>query len=297
MVGGSLDMTRFPSASATPGLRQSSTQGFRELAADANKAPMRTSVALRVASGLVFLAQFASAETPASAPPQPSAAPAPGTAPAPAPASAEPGAAAADPTATEDAGPVVVPADNQQPPLEPIPSAHDTLGGHFVVGASVGAKWQYGSIDQGMKLNDYLGAALALNLDVGYGVSRNVVLGVWGNFDDHSKPNGCPLDLCTGGKSFAGGPFIRYHLVQGTRFDPWGMFSLGVRSTTVDSKIGSKDYFGVDILKLTVGGDWYPTSNVGFGPYFTFDWGTYGSDGGHTGISTGVRLVLDLPGK
>jgi len=85
--------------------------------------------------------------------------------------------------------------------------------------------------------------------------------------------------------------------VQGTRFDPWGSFALGVRSTNVDSRLGSNNYLGVDILKISLGGDWYPTSNFGFGPYVSFDWGTYGHDGGHTGLSTGLRLVLDLPGK
>jgi hypothetical protein len=244
---------------------------------------MRTPVALRVALGLVFLAQFASAETP----PEPSARPAPGAAPAP--------AGAPFPGLPADSGPVVVPADNDQPVLEPIPNARDTLGGHFVLGASAGAKWQFGSLEQNRKLNDFLGTALSLKLDLGYGVSRNVVLGVWGEFDAHSTPSDCRV--CDGGKSIAGGPFIRYHLVQGTRFDPWGSFALGVRSTSVDTALGNKDYFGVDILKLSLGGDWYPTSNVGFGPYVTFDWGTYGSSGGHTGLGTGLRLVVDLPGK
>ncbi len=263
---------------------------------------MRTPVALCVTLSLVFLAQFASAETPASTSPEPRAVPDPSAAPAPAPASAastSPSATAtATATATEpaaDSGPVVVPAEPDQRALEPIPSAHDTLGSHFVLGASVGAKWQFGSLEQDRKLNDFLGTALVLNLDLGYGLTRNIVLGVWGGFDNHGAPSDCRL--CSGGKSFAGGPFIRYHLVQGTRFDPWGSFALGVRSTTVDTDVGSKDYFGVDIMKLSLGGDWYPTSNFGFGPYVTFDWGTYGSSGGHTGLGTGLRLVVDLPGK
>ena len=138
-----------------------------------------------------------------------------------------------------------------------------------------------------------MGAALALTLDLGYGLSRNVVVGAWGEFDNHYAPSGC--GVCSA-KSFAGGPFIRYHLVQGTRFDPWGSFALGVRSTNVDTRVDTDHYFGVDFLRLTMGGDWYPTSNVGIGPYFTFDAGSYGSRV-HTGLSTGLRLVLDLPGK
>ena len=276
---------------------------------------MRTSVALRGALSLVFLAQFASAETPASASPEPSAKPAPAAQPAPVsatPVSAAPPTATATATASAaapapvpvpapapapgtapDSGPVVVPAENAQPALEPIPSAHDTLGGHFVLGAALGPRWPFGDLEQGKDQQDYLGAALAVTVDVGYGLSRNVVIGAWGEFDNHYAPSAC--SECSG-KSFAGGPFVRYHLVQGTRFDPWGAFALGVRSTNVDRRIGDDHYFGVDFLKLTLGGDWYPTSNVGIGPYFTFDAGTYGSNV-HTGLGTGLRLVVDLPGK
>jgi hypothetical protein len=252
---------------------------------------MRTPVALCAALGLVFLAQLASAETPASAAPEPNAAPVPAPATTPAPATGTPGTAA--PLPADESGPVVVPADNDQPALEPIPSAHDTLGGHLMLGASLGARWPFGKLATDTNQQDYLGAALAVNLDLGYGLSRNVVAGVWGEFDNHYSPSGC--GVCSG-KSFAGGPFIRYHLVQGTRFDPWGSFALGYRSTSVDTRIDTAHYSGIDFLRLTLGGDWYPTSNFGFGPYFTFDAGTYGSRV-HTGISTGLRFVLDLPGK
>jgi len=203
---------------------------------------------------------------------------------------------------------VVVPAEDVPPPLEPIPNAHDTLGGHFVLGAALGARWPFGDLEQGRAQQEFMGAALAVNLDVGFGVSRNVVIGAWGEFDNHYSPSGCKS--CSA-KSYAGGPFIRYHLVQGTRFDPWGAFALGVRSTDVDSTVTtpapdgmtpamttarSDHYFGVDFLRLTLGGDWYPTSNFGLGPYFSFDAGTYGKQV-HTGLSTGMRLVFDLPGK
>ncbi|HEX2670565.1 MAG TPA: hypothetical protein VHM25_06830 [Polyangiaceae bacterium] len=255
---------------------------------------MRTPVALCAALGLVFLAQLASAETPAGRPPEPSApthAPTPAPAPPPAPGSTPAVVEALAPAA--DAGPVVVPADDAPPPLEPIPSAHDTLGGHFVLGAALGPRWPFGSLEAGKSQQSYMGAALAVTLDIGYGLSRNVVVGAWGEFDNHYSPSGCKSCSAT---SFAGGPFIRYHLVQGTRFDPWGAFAVGLRSTQVDPGVGTDDYFGVDFMKLTIGGDWYPTSNVGFGPYFSFDAGTYGSRV-HTGLSTGLRLVFDLPGK
>jgi hypothetical protein len=247
---------------------------------------MRTSAALSATLAWLFLAQFASAQTPASAAPaQPSApAPAAATEAAPAPVLGNPAL-------------IVVPAEPDQPVLEPIPSARDTLGGHFVLGAAVGPKWPFGSLESGRKQSSFLGTGLALNLDLGYGVGRSLVLGAWGELDLHAKRSSSCL-ACSEATSFAVGPFLRYHLVQGTRFDPWGELAVGIRytNTTPPTSDASKKYFGPELLKLTLGGDWYPTSNIGFGPYVTLDLGTYHSTV-HSGFGTGLRLVLDLPGK
>ena len=245
---------------------------------------MRFPATLSAALAGLFLAELAAAQS------SPSAAPAPApSASASAPAQPASAPAVAPGTTSKPAAPamVVVPNEPDQPALEPIPNARDTLGGHFVLGASAGAKWAFGSH------SGALGTGLGLNLDLGYGISRNVVLGAWGEFVDYSTVSGC--GACSG-KSFAGGPLVRYHIVQGTRFDPWGELAVGVRSTTVDVRGESKNHVGPDFLKLTLGGDWYPTSNVGVGPYVTFDLGTYGSSS-HSGLGTGLRLVLDFPGK
>ncbi len=252
---------------------------------------MRFPAALGAASASLFLAGLASAQTPDSAAPaaDPAASAPDAVAPAAAPAPAAPAV-------------VVVPNEPDQPVLEPIPSAHDTLGHHFVIGGAFGAKWPFGSLVNGAKQNQSLGAGLALNLDLGFGVSRNVVLGVWGEFDDFSSPSACPS--CST-KSFAGGPFLRYHIVQGTRFDPWGAIALGLRQTKLDPGAGNatSSFFGPDWLRLTLGGDWYPLANLGIGPYVEFDVGAYNSHPGsagvalHTGLGTGLRVVLDFPGK
>jgi hypothetical protein len=256
---------------------------------------MRFPAALSAALAWLFLAALARAETPNSAAPAGDSAPAS----APAPASGEAEAAASTPTPPAMQ---IVPAEPDEPVLEPIPSAHDTLSHHFVVGASLGAKWPFGSLADGTKQNQALGAGLALNLDLGVGLSRNVVLGAWGELDDYSSPSACPA--CST-KSFAGGPFVRYHIVQGTRFDPWGAIAIGLRQTKVDAGGTSTNYFGPDWLRLVLGGDWYPFANVGIGPYLEFDVGAYNKHPHsrtvdtaiHTGLGTGLRLTLDFPGK
>jgi hypothetical protein len=261
----------------------------------------------------LFLAELAGAQTPDSAAPEtdtPHAATAPASSATPAPAAGSPAAPAL----------VIVPGEPDQPLLEPIPSAHDTLGGHFVLGASVGAKWAFGSLSDGTDQDQALGAGLALNLDLGVGLSRNVVLGVWGEFDDYSSPAATANCAACSAKSFAGGPFLRYHIVQGTRFDPWGALAIGVRQTTIDNdnvsittaanatpqgSAATTHFIGPDWLRLSLGGDWYPLANLGIGPYVEFDIGAYNKHPHsntvdttiHTGLGTGLRLTLDFPGK
>jgi len=215
-----------------------------------------------------------------------------------APASPVPAPAAASTTPAAAEGPVVSPADVDEPVLEPIPNARDLLGGHVIFAGALGAKWPFGSLNDRQTQRSELGPGLALNLDLGVGLSRNVVLGVWGEFDDYSAPPLCPA--CSA-KSFAGGPFLRYHAVQGARFDPWASLGVGVRQTNIDNGgQTSAHFFGAELLRLGLGADWYATSNVAIGPYVEldmgsyrrFDWGTL-----HTDLGTGLRLTLDFPGK
>jgi hypothetical protein len=269
---------------------------------------MRFPAAVSAALASFFLASLASAQDPDGATPEAGskqAAPAASTAAPPAP----PPDPAAAPVAASAPALDIVPAEPDQPILEPIPSAHDTLGHHFVLGAAAGAKWPFGSLSDGTKQRSELGAGLAFNLDLGFGLSRNVVLGAWGEFDTHGSPSEC--HSCST-NSFAGGPFVRYHIVQGTRFDPWGAIAVGVRHTSVDrshttvgGNAGTSNFFGPDWLRLTLGGDWYPLANFGVGPYVELDFGAYNSHPRsatvdttvHTGLGTGLRLVLDFPGK
>ncbi len=198
----------------------------------------------------------------------------------------------------EPPGPLVSPGDSEEAKFEPIPSAKDMLGGHFLAGAGLGAKWGFGALNDHQSQRSELGPALALNLDLGVGLSRSVVVGVWGEFDDHSSPWRCPI--CSG-KSFAGGPFLRYHVAQGTRFDPWVQLAFGARHTSIDNGGSNKDQFtGFEIWRFATGADWYATSGFAVGPYFQVGMGTYGPfhwDTLHTDLGAGLRLILNLPGR
>jgi hypothetical protein len=174
----------------------------------------------------------------------------------------------------------------------------------------------FGSLENGIKQTDFLDGGPGFALDVGIGVSRVVALGVWGQALSLSSSDECPD--CSA-SSLAIGPFVRYHLVQGLRFDPWLSAGVGYRSTTLrGTPAGNLSYRGFDLLRLQVGGDWYPASMLGIGPLFELGMGIYTSKDAAAAPATpdgtpsngsideiapfwqfisGVRLTLDIPGR
>ncbi len=187
------------------------------------------------------------------------------------------------------------------PPVEPAP---DLLGGHVTVGAGFGLAGPFGKIDAGEPAHPPLGLGTGLRLDIGRGMSRSVALGVWGEFDWLGNSGDC--DACSG-RSMAFGPFVRYHMVQGVRFDPWMTAGLGYRTTTVSHAGALPDeYFGFEWLHAELGADWYAFDVLGFGPYLGLGVGEYATRQSgasfangplHFTLTTGVRVVLDVPGK
>jgi uncharacterized protein involved in copper resistance len=184
-----------------------------------------------------------------------------------------------------------------------IPPAVDTLGGHFSVAGSAGLAVPFGELQQNAAASHLMGVGWGFGAELGYGVSRSVVIGAWGQALSLGAGSSCSGCKTT---SFAAGPFVRYHLVQGTRFDPWMSAGLGFRSTKIAGAPGGDlSYSGLEWLRLRVGGDWYAFSNFGFGPYMELDAGHYlsrpsqtsGNASAHLSFNVGLRLIVDLPGK
>src|SRR5262245_48798977 len=101
-------------------------------------------------------------------------------------------------------GPSLPEVEDDEPPPPPPPPAPDTLGGHFVAGVSGLVRLPFGQLRQSEKATN-LGPGLGGMLDLGFGLSRSVAVGAWGELSTHG----------TGEGGYALGPFVRYHLVQG----------------------------------------------------------------------------------
>ena len=257
------------------------------------------------------------APAPAPAEPGPAASPATGNAPAPDPVGAptpeaspapEAGAPPAAQPAEADASPpsggepppaVAAPEEEADDVPVPVPPARDTLGGHFILAAGGGFALPFGDFE-GSVPQSLMDPGWMLTADLGVGVSRLVAVGAWGQFIRYGD-DACDAGACDA-SSIAAGLFVRYHLVQGVRFDPWIAAGPGFRVTNLEA--GS--YSGVEWLRVQLGGDWYFAPNLGFGPFIELAAGTYfsKSDGPdledralHWNFGTGLRLVFDAPGK
>ncbi len=188
-------------------------------------------------------------------------------------------------------------------PLAPLmPPGRDLLRGHILVGLAAGPSWSLGSLTSRIAAADGLGTGLGFRGDLGLGVSRSVAVGLWGELARYGDGDGC--GDCAG-SAFSVGPFVRYHLSQGLRFDPWLLAGAGFRSVSFDDNAGTQQTFsGVQWLRLELGADFYAWSGFGLGPYGSLSLTSYASqpkDSGTTRVnselSAGLRLLFDLPGR
>jgi hypothetical protein len=211
----------------------------------------------------------------------------------PGPASAE---AALDP---HPPGVHVIDDDEPEPPLTP--RAKDLLGRHVLVGAALGPTWSLGKLSSDVAAVRGLSTGLGLHADAGFGLSRSVALGVWGSFASYGDGEDC--QDCAG-KSFAVGPFVRYHLSQGLRFDPWLLAGAGYRQVSFESAGLKSTFSGLEWLRLEMGADYYFFSGLGFGPYGALSLSSYTDRPSGSGdarvnseLSVGLRFLLDVPGR
>lgn len=184
-----------------------------------------------------------------------------------------------------------------------LPAASDLLGSHVLIGAGVAPTWSLGKLGSELSARDALGTGFGGRLDAGFGVSRAVSLGVWGSFAGYTSGNDCAVSCA--GRAFSVGPFVRYHLSQGLRFNPWLALGAGFRQLSFkDSGDRRRTFSGVEWLHFELGGDFYALSGLAFGPYGSLGLSSYskrptlaGDASVNVELSVGLRLLVDLPGR
>jgi hypothetical protein len=132
---------------------------------------------------------------------------------------------------------------------------------------------------------------------LGFGVSQHVVLRADGGGGWLSGG-----DLCDGcsAASYDVGLGVDYHLAQGIAFDPWIGIGMGYRyGRTAASQPAGGDQIdhcsGIDVLRISLGGEFYPLALLGLGPFIETDVGVQVDPGAKAyGVFlAGLRVSLD----
>jgi hypothetical protein len=166
------------------------------------------------------------------------------------------------------------------------PAAPDERGGHIYLAASVGAVGPTGSVGTNTPTSSVAGVGYALGGILGLGIGRYGTVQLFGDATNFGSPENCSIG-CSG-RSFSLGLGVTYHLAQGLAIDPWTSFGMAYRGSTffisapgtvasqgcVAGHICSQSYQGFDVARIALGGDFYPTSWFGFGPFLETDIGT-----------------------
>jgi hypothetical protein len=161
------------------------------------------------------------------------------------------------------------------------PAAKDTRAGHWLVSARSDVLVPAGSIATGVGTGRIAGLGPSFGGTVGYGVSRYATVEASASYALLTETSGCAG--CSG-RSFDAGLGFSYHLAQGIAVDPWASFGMGWRmasftlSPSAEARLpaaSDKAYHGLDVARVALGADFYPIPQLGFGPYFGADFGTF----------------------
>lgn len=183
---------------------------------------------------------------------------------------------------------------------EPIAPASDNLGGHLLVNAGALLSVPFARLDDQTAFSEAAGLGVGVSGKLGIGVSRGLSLGGFAEYTAFGHPSGCSTCEAT---ALAFGPFVRYHLVQGVRFDPQIALGVGYRSLDATTRERKYKYTGIDWLRLELASTWYALSQLGFGPYAELSLGSFTKRPSERDLSVygafsfGIRLTLDAQGK
>lgn len=159
------------------------------------------------------------------------------------------------------------------------PAAPDQRKGHLLFGVGGTAMGPAGAMGPNTPSTSLASAGFGVSGFLGVGIGRHVTFQTFADWTRFLPPGACGADC--GGQSYSLGLGVTYHLAQGIAFDPWVSYGIAYRTSTfqvVDptapTRTVEQGYQGIDVARLALGGDFYPTPFLGFGPFLEVDFGT-----------------------
>lgn len=127
---------------------------------------------------------------------------------------------------------------------------------------------------------------------IGYGISRHVLLRLDGGVGWLTGSELC--EDCSA-LSVDVGASVVYHLAQALAFDPWISYGAAYRYSASTMGDDTLTAHGIDVARLSIGGDYYPVAAFGFGPFIETDIGLNVDPDplGYVAFLAGLRFTLD----
>ncbi len=129
-------------------------------------------------------------------------------------------------------------------------------------------------------------------LRLGWGLNRHLSLDISGGYtylraDPSCEP--CRAALIDVGAG------LSYHVSQGFAMDPWISYGVGYRRIELALSSEDRTFHGIDIARVALGGDYYPTPAIGVGPFLSADIGMRDDENTvfYGVFQAGLRLSFD----
>lgn len=151
------------------------------------------------------------------------------------------------------------------------PAPPDDRKGHLYFGASGLAMGPAGAMGPNTPSTSLAAVGYGASGYFGVGVGRNVTLQAEGDWAKLYSPGSCSTKC--GGQTYSVGLGLTYHITQALGFDPWVSYGIGYRRTSFNL-VAPQNFQGIDVARLAIGGDFYPTPVFGFGPWLGVNLGT-----------------------
>jgi outer membrane protein len=159
--------------------------------------------------------------------------------------------------------------------------------GRFVIGLRLGYALPMGDAIKGGPVSDYVSGVLPIWLDLGYMVTRNIMVGLYGQYgfgftkSKFKDSFGVPSAASTSASDIRFGAQAQYHLMPGQSMNPWFGLGFGYELGSVTASLSGHEMTvsarGFEYVNFQGGLDFRVTSFLGIGPFLSLSLGEFDS--------------------
>ena len=185
----------------------------------------------------------------------------------------------------------LAPAAAPEPAVAPKPASDaaptSDAGGRFVIGLRLGFALPIGDAVKDNPLGDYVSGVIPIWLDLGYMVTRNIMVGVYGQYgfgltkSKFKDDFGIPSAASTSASDIRFGAQAQYHLKPGESMNPWFGLGFGYEIGSATASLAGHEMTvsgrGFEYVNFQGGLDFKVNSLMGIGPFLSFSLGKYDS--------------------